>query len=102
MIHDSFPFLRNKSQFLINILFLHLSPQRMRKWKLEETLQSVEVFREPNYKLEQYPTSAHLASCILQTATNNGDIEGKIVADIGCGTSILSIGAALMGSAYFF
>ena len=74
----------------------------MRKWKLEETLQSVEVFREPNYKLEQYPTSAHLASCILQTATNNGDIEGKIVADIGCGTSILSIGAALMGSAHFF
>ncbi|KAK8791019.1 hypothetical protein WA158_005650 [Blastocystis sp. Blastoise] len=72
----------------------------MRKWQLEESLQSVEVFREPNYMLEQYPTSAHLASCILHTASNNGDIEGKCVADIGCGTSMLSIAAALSGSSY--
>ena len=43
---------------------------------------------------------AHLASCMLHTACQNGDIEGRTVLDLGCGTGVLTIGAALGGAGF--
>lgn len=49
--------------------------------------------------LEQYPTGADIASRMLFTIESmfNG-FEGKTVVDLGCGTGMLSAGAALLGS----
>ncbi|CAG8840661.1 38703_t:CDS:2, partial [Gigaspora margarita] len=63
----------------------------MRLKELESSLQDVAVFDKPNFKLEQYCTSPHLAARMLFTAHSNyDDIEGKTVADFGCGCGILS------------
>jgi len=57
----------------------------------------VDVFEEPKILLEQYPTSPHIAACMLYTIHNTfDDIEGKLVADLGCGCGVLSIGAAML------
>ncbi|KAI9502224.1 Methyltransferase-like protein 5 [Coemansia spiralis] len=65
----------------------------------EEYLGDVIAFKEPKIQLEQYPTSAHLASRILYTAENTyGDIDGKAVVDLGCGCGMLSIAACIMGA----
>ena len=67
--------------------------------KLEEYLGFVETFEHPKILLEQYQTPAHIASVWLFTAHNNyNDIDKKLTADIGCGTGILALGAALLGS----
>lgn len=70
----------------------------MRLKDLESYLSSVDTaFPKPNIALEQYPTSAHLASRVLFTCQNSfGDIEGKRVLDLGCGTGMLSIAASAM------
>lgn len=52
---------------------------------LESLLEDVEPFREPNVMLEQYPTGAHLAACVIHTAHARGDIEGCTVVDLGVG-----------------
>lgn len=52
---------------------------------LESLLEDVEPFREPNVMLEQYPTGAHLAACVIFTAHARGDIEGCSVVDLGVG-----------------
>lgn len=70
----------------------------MKLWELEATLQRVKVFDDPKIIYEQYPTSAHLASRILHTALNDDNIEDKLVVDLGCGTGMLSIGAAALGA----
>ncbi|KAF9917946.1 Methyltransferase-like protein 5 [Lobosporangium transversale] len=73
----------------------------MKLKELEGYLQDVAVFEEPKIKLEQYPTTPHLAARMLYTAhTTYDDIENKAVGDFGCGCGILSIAAAMMGSAY--
>jgi predicted RNA methylase len=46
---------------------------------------------------QQYPTSAHLTACVVQLATENGDLgSGRSCGDLGCGTGMLSIGAAFV------
>ena len=55
------------------------------------------AFPSPDIALEQYPTSAHIASRILFTAHSTyDDLEGKRVLDLGCGTGILAVGSALL------
>ena len=45
--------------------------------------------------MEQYPTSAHLTACVITLASGNGDLgSGRTCLDLGCGTGMLSIGAA--------
>jgi len=61
-------------------------------------LSDVEPFNAPKFMMEQYPTSAHIASRIIFAALENGDIENKDVLDLGCGTGMLGIGARIMGS----
>ncbi|MDD1681540.1 MAG: METTL5 family protein [Methanoregula sp.] len=66
---------------------------------LEMTLQRLRGFSRPQAALEQYQTPAPLAARLLYHALMKGDIKGKTVCDLGCGTGILAIGAALLGAA---
>ncbi|XP_004081795.1 methyltransferase-like protein 5 [Oryzias latipes] len=69
----------------------------MKLKELESCLQQVDTFEEPKILLEQYPTSPHIAACMLYTIHNTfGDIDGKLVADLGCGCGVLSLGAAML------
>lgn len=65
---------------------------------LEMVLQQVAGFHKPRASLEQYQTPAPLAARLLYHALMKGDLEGKRVADLGCGTGILAIGATLLGA----
>ena len=70
----------------------------MKLKNLEMMLQRLAGFTKPRASLEQYQTPAPLAARLLYTALMKGDIEGKRVCDLGCGTGILAIGAALLGA----
>ncbi|KAE8580966.1 hypothetical protein XENTR_v10024611 [Xenopus tropicalis] len=71
----------------------------MKLKELEGCLQQVDVFENPKLLLEQYPTRPHIAACMLYTIHNTfNDIEDKVVADLGCGCGVLSIGAAMLGA----
>jgi predicted RNA methylase len=50
--------------------------------------------------LEQYPTSPHLAARIVFNAFLQGDIEGRSVCDLGCGTGMLAIASQVLGASY--
>ena len=68
------------------------------KKKLAIFLSKLKDFENPSTKLEQYSTDSEIASEVLWFAKLNGDIENKIIADFGCGTGILGIGAFLLGA----
>ncbi|MDO5845787.1 MAG: METTL5 family protein [Methanocorpusculum sp.] len=70
----------------------------MKLKNLEMRLQNVKGFPAPRPELEQYITPAPLAARFLFDAFMHNDIEGLSVADLGCGTGMLSIGAALLGA----
>lgn len=66
---------------------------------LEQQLQSMNGFEKPKILLEQYVTPVHLASHMLYTIQSQyGDLEGKSVADLGCGCGMLSIGAGILNA----
>jgi putative methylase len=68
------------------------------KNQLKKELSKVRDFEEPRISLEQYMTPPALAADVVFTAYMQEDIEGKKVADLGTGTGILAIGAALAGA----
>jgi len=68
------------------------------KRDLEVTLSSLELIPEPLPSLEQYQTPPEIAAEILLEAATRGDVEEKVVADLGCGNGILGLGAALLGA----
>lgn len=71
----------------------------MRLRDLEGLLQSVPAFDAPKAKLEQYPTGAHLASRMLFTIHSTyDDLQDALVADLGVGCGVLSIGCVAMGA----
>src|SRR5512136_2711653 len=70
----------------------------MKLKRLEMTLQRVVGFSHPRPALEQYQTPAPLAARLLYHALMKGDIEGKVICDLGSGTGMLAIGAALLGA----
>ncbi len=69
----------------------------MKKRKLEILLERVRGFESPDVRREQYATPAAVAAELLYFAYMNGDLKGT-VADLGCGTGVLAIGAALLGT----
>lgn len=71
----------------------------VKKQQLEILLQQVRPHPHPASELEQYSTPAQIAADLLWFAHAQGDIVGKRVADLGCGTGILGIGAKLLGAA---
>ncbi|XP_043931442.1 rRNA N6-adenosine-methyltransferase METTL5 isoform X2 [Protopterus annectens] len=73
--------------------------KKMKLKELESYLQDVDVFEDPKLLLEQYPTRPHIAACMLFTIHNSfDDIENKLVADLGCGCGVLSIGTAMLNA----
>jgi putative methylase len=68
----------------------------MKQRQLEILLQQVPAPPHPVPTLEQYMTPATIAADILFTACHWGDIEGKTVVDLGCGTGIFAVGAAYL------
>uniref|UniRef100_A0A1B0D5Z5 Methyltransferase small domain-containing protein n=1 Tax=Phlebotomus papatasi TaxID=29031 RepID=A0A1B0D5Z5_PHLPP len=74
---------------------------RIKLKKLEEFLQGIDGFEDPKILLEQYQTPPHIASCMLyEIQSQYGDLEEKVVADLGCGSGMLSIGSFLLGAAH--
>jgi len=72
----------------------------MNKRDLEVELSKVPDFRSPKRHLEQYSTSRRLAGSMIWNAYMHDAIEDRVVADLGCGTGVLSYGALLMGASY--
>eukprot|EP00898_Chlorokybus_atmophyticus_P005372 jgi/Chlat1/5836/Chrsp4S06359 len=73
----------------------------MKLKQLEALLGDVEPFAAPRIELEQYPTGAHIAARMLYTMdASYGDIEGKLVVDLGCGGGVLGIGALALGAGH--
>ncbi len=71
----------------------------VRKLDLERFLTTIPVNPSPQASLEQYTISEHVAADILYLAAYaNGDIVGKTILDLGCGTGRLALGAAFLGA----
>ena len=70
----------------------------MKKKELALLLSQLETFATPNVELEQYQTEGELAADILWQIFLQGNIEEKVIADLGCGNGILGIGALLLGA----
>ena len=70
----------------------------MRLKQLVGELQRCETWAKPKVELEQYPTPPEIAAHMLLAAHAEGDLEGRLVADLGCGGAVLGIGAALLGA----
>lgn len=68
----------------------------MKKKHLAIILSNLKGFEEPKPELEQYKTPGDVAAELLWLAHSLGEIEGKVIADLGAGTGVLSIGASLM------
>ncbi|MBU2561140.1 MAG: METTL5 family protein [Nanoarchaeota archaeon] len=72
------------------------------KSQLAIALSKLDVFSSPKPGLEQYPTDSEIAAEVLWQAGMLGDIKGLTIADLGCGTGILGIGALLLGAKKVF
>jgi putative methylase len=69
-----------------------------KKRQLEMALQRIPAHKSPKVALEQYSTPSIIAADVLWNAHSMGDIKGLKVVDLGCGTGIFAIGAAMMGA----
>lgn len=65
---------------------------------LARILSGLKGFDEAKVRLEQYPTDGETAADILWNMYILGDIDGKVIVDLGAGTGILGIGAGLLGT----
>jgi len=62
------------------------------------TLQGLKPLEARSPELEQYPTPADIASDVLWEAFGAGHVEGRSVADLGCGNGVFAIGSKLLGA----
>ena len=76
--------------------------ERLSKSRLAIILSGLEGFYEPKVRQEQYATDSEVAASVLWNAYLLGDIEGKAIADLGCGTGLLGIGALLLGASMVY
>ena len=58
----------------------------------------LQSFNHPRRDREQYGTDSEIASTALWHAYMRKLIEGKVVADLGCGVGVLGIGCLLLGA----
>ena len=70
----------------------------MKKKQLEIALQQLKSLDSRDPKLEQYSTPADVAADIVWEAFTAGDVRGRVVADLGCGNGVFSIGLKLLGA----
>jgi len=72
----------------------------VRRLDLEKALLQIEPHPSPKAYLEQYTIPTDVAAELLFIAAYvHDDISEKIVADLGCGTGRLAIGAVFLGAA---
>ena len=69
----------------------------MKLKSLISDLESVESFSNPKEYLEQYQTSPQIAGEMFHYISQNYELKDYKIADLGCGTGILGIAAALCG-----
>jgi putative methylase len=67
------------------------------KSQLTQQLGVVAGFDDPRVDLEQYRTPPDLAAHLVHRADLEGDIDGRTVVDLGCGTGMLALAATLRG-----
>lgn len=67
------------------------------KSQLTQQLGVVAGFDDPRADLEQYRTPPELAATLVHTADLQGDVAERVVVDLGCGTGMLALAAALRG-----
>lgn len=67
------------------------------KSALAQQLGVIAGFDDPRAPLEQYRTPPEVAASLIHTADLQGDIEDRTVVDLGCGTGMLALAAALRG-----
>jgi putative methylase len=71
----------------------------IRKLDLERFLSRIEPNPFPKARLEQYTVSEAVAATVLYLAAYaNGDVIGKKVLDLGCGTGRLALAASYLGA----
>jgi putative methylase len=70
----------------------------VRRSELIRRLAAVPGFPSPDPRLEQVVTPPEAAAELLSEALARGDLEGRSVADLGCGTGRLALGAAVLGA----
>jgi len=70
----------------------------MRKWEIEAITLELNKFGKPKRTLEQYMTQPTQASEAILKIREYGDIEGKIIADLGAGTGMLGLTALICGA----
>jgi putative methylase len=70
----------------------------MRRSDLLRRIERIPLPPQPRPELEQVGTPAEAAAELLFTALAAGDLDGRSVLDLGCGTGRLAIGAALLGA----
>ncbi len=68
------------------------------KKQLAIILSQLKGFEEPQFRLEQYEIDSEIAAEVVWNAFYRREIEGKVVADLGCGTGILGFSTLLMGA----
>ncbi|MCQ5376631.1 MAG: METTL5 family protein [Candidatus Methanomethylicia archaeon] len=69
------------------------------KSDLEIQLERVEGFAAPKAEREQYRLPAPAAAeALWYIGLRHGDLEGRLIVDLGCGTGMLAAGAAMMGA----
>lgn len=66
--------------------------------ELARRLGAVADFADPSLALEQYRTPADIAAQLLSRAAIDDDLTGRTAIDLGTGTGMLAIGAALAGA----
>ncbi|MBU7039483.1 MAG: methyltransferase [Theionarchaea archaeon] len=69
----------------------------MKKKNLAIMLSALETVHSSS-TLEQYTLTGNVAADILIYAYDFGDIDSRVVADLGCGSGILGVGALLLGA----
>lgn len=74
-------------------------PKGLRRVDLERALEVVPDFPDADPDREQYRTPAGVAAELLWKAHEEGAIAGRHVLDLGCGTGMFALGAALLGAA---
>ena len=69
------------------------------KRSLATKLGVVAGFEDPRAALEQYPTPPGLAAHVVHLADLHDDIAGRTIVDLGAGTGMFALAAALRGPA---
>lgn len=72
--------------------------KKLTKSRLAIILSKLEGFSSPKVRDEQYITPSEIAADILWKSYLQSDIRQKVIVDLGAGTGILGIGAAMLGA----